>query len=88
MAIQLLLFIVWFGWKGGVDWPNFQNGGREAEGSVNVPPWLYGESMESFLAAAPPLPLATAPVSSGRQERAGSQGPTSVAAFLAFSSAF
>lgn len=88
MAIQLLLFIVWFGWKGGVDWPNFQNGGREAEGPVNAPPGYMENRWDPFWLQPGPCPwppLLSAPED---RERAGSQGPTSVAAFLASSSAF
>lgn len=48
MVIQLLFFIVWFGWKGGADWPNFQNGGREAEGSVNLPPGYMENQWNPF----------------------------------------
>ena len=68
MVIQLLLFIVWFGWKGGADWPNFQNEGREAEGSVNLPPGYMENQWNPFWLQLCPCPLATAPVSSGRLE--------------------
>lgn len=68
MVIQLLLSLVWFGWKGGADWPNFQSGGREAEGSVNLPSGGMENQWNPFWLHPCPCPLATAPVSSGRQE--------------------